>query len=86
LNHTFFINNSLYGNTSHFIFLKQAANSTRWLASFQRSLEDFLPVLSLPSDIKVGIIDYITKIVGGALTFGLLIIAFRRKFERKYTR
>jgi hypothetical protein len=32
------------------------------------------------------VIDYITKIVGGALTFGLLIIAFRRKFERKYTR
>jgi hypothetical protein len=26
------------------------------------------------------------KIVGGALTFGLLVIAFRRKFERKYTR
>jgi uncharacterized membrane protein len=36
--------------------------------------------------IKVGVIDYIIKIVGGALTFGLLIIAFRRKFERKYTR
>ena len=25
----------------------------------------------------MGIIDYIIKIVGGALTFGLLIIAFR---------
>ena len=43
-------------------------------------------MLSLPSDIKIGIMDHITKIVGGALTFGLLIIAFRRKFERKYTR
>jgi hypothetical protein len=59
---------------------------TQWLVAFQRSFGDFLPVLSLPSDIKIGVIDYITKIVGGALTFGLLIIAFRRKFERKYTR
>jgi hypothetical protein len=54
--------------------------------AFERSLADFLPLLSLPSNIQVGVIDYITKIVGGALTFGLLIIAFRRKFERKYTR
>jgi hypothetical protein len=43
-------------------------------------------VLSLPTAISQGVIDYITKIVGGALTFGLLVIAFRRKFERKYTR
>ena len=82
----FFINSSLYKSMSHFVFLSQAGNPTQWLAAFQRSLGDFLPVLSLPSDIKVGIIDYIIKIVGGALTFGLLIIAFRRKFERKYTR
>jgi hypothetical protein len=72
--------------SSHFIFLNNASNPNQWLTAFQRSLGDFLPVLSLPSDIKIGIIDYITKIVGGALTFGLLIIAFRRKFERKYTR
>jgi hypothetical protein len=31
--------------------------------AFQRSLADFLPLLSLPSDIKVGVIDYIIKIV-----------------------
>jgi hypothetical protein len=37
-------------------------------------------------DIKEGIIDFIIKIVGGALTFDLLAIALRRKFERKYTR
>jgi hypothetical protein len=54
--------------------------------AFQRRLGDLLPVLSFPGDIKVGMIDYITKIVGGAPTFGLLIIVFRRKFERKYTR
>jgi hypothetical protein len=38
------------------------------------------------SEMKVGIIDYIIKMVGRALTFGLLAIALRRKFERKYTR
>jgi hypothetical protein len=56
------------------------------LEALERSVADFLPLLSLPSGIKVGLIDYIVKVVGGALTFGLLIIALRRKFERKYTR
>jgi hypothetical protein len=82
----FFVNSSLYNSTSHFVYLNQAANSTHWLTAFQRSFADFLPLLSLPSDIKAGIIDYIIKIVGGVLTFGLLAIALRRKFERKYTR
>ena len=53
------------------------------LTAFQRSIADFLPLLSLPTGIRQGVIDYITKIVGGVLTFGLLAIAFR-KFERKY--
>ena len=56
------------------------------LKAFERSLGDFLPTLSLASDINVSIIDYIVKIVGGALTFVLLAVALRRKFERKYTR
>jgi hypothetical protein len=56
------------------------------LKAFERSVADFIPLLPLSSDIKVGVIDFIIKIVGGALTFGLLIIALRRKFERKYTR
>jgi hypothetical protein len=56
------------------------------LTTFQRSLADFLPLLSLPSEIKVGVIDYMIKIVVGVLTFGLIAIALRRKFERKYTR
>ncbi len=29
-------------------------------------------------------IDYVIKIVGGAVTFGLITIDLRRKFERKY--
>jgi hypothetical protein len=84
----FFVNSSssLYNSTSHFVYLNQAGNFTHWLTAFQRSLADFLPLLSLPGDIKVGAIDYVIKIVGGALTFGLLLIALRRKFERKYTR
>jgi hypothetical protein len=56
------------------------------MKAFERSIADFDPILSLGSDIKVGIIDYVVKIVGGGLTFGLLLIALRRKFERKYTR
>jgi hypothetical protein len=80
------VNSSLYNSTSHFVYLNQAVNLTHWLTAFQRNLADFLPLLSLPGDIKVGVIDYVIKIVGGALTFGLLLIAFRRKFERKYTR
>jgi hypothetical protein len=46
----------------------------------------FLPLLSLGGDVKVGLIGYIFKIVGGAVTIGLIAIALRRRFERKYTR
>jgi hypothetical protein len=72
--------------SSKFIGLDKVANYTQWQKAFERSFADFLPLLSLGSDIKVDIIDFIIKIVGGALTFGLLAIALRRKFERKYTR
>ena len=82
-------NSSGFSNTSNFINISRLEawnNSTHLLKAFERSIADFIPLLTLPSGIKVGVIDYIIKIVGGALTFGLLIIAFRRKFERKYTR
>ena len=71
---------------SNFINVTQILNNTHTLKAFERSLADFLPTLSLASDIKVSIIDYTVKIVGGALTFVLLAVALRRKFERKYTR
>jgi hypothetical protein len=71
---------------SHIVGFNQIGNSTQWQKAFERSFADFLPLLSLGGDIKVGIIDYIIKIVGGALTFVLLGVALRRKFERKYTR
>jgi hypothetical protein len=53
---------------------------------FERSLAGFIPLLSIGGETKVVIIDYIIKIFGGGLTFVLLAIALRRKFERKYTR
>jgi hypothetical protein len=86
---TFNFTNIDPNNASHmstFILLKNATNYTHLLKAFERSVVDFDPILSPGSDIKVGIIDYVVKIVGGGLTFGLLLIALRRKFERKYTR
>ena len=59
-------------------------NNTHSLKAFERSLGDFLPLLSLGGNVKIGIIDYVVKIVGGALTFVLLAVALRRKFERKF--
>jgi hypothetical protein len=50
------------------------------------SIADFIPILQLGGDTKVGVIDYVIKIVGGVVTFGLIAIALRRRFERKYTR
>jgi hypothetical protein len=37
------------------------------LRSFERSFADFLPLLPMGSDIKVGIIEYLIKIVGGGV-------------------
>jgi uncharacterized protein YjbI with pentapeptide repeats len=73
------------GNST-FVGLREVDNSTQWLEGFERSLAGFIPLLSLGGETKVGIIDYIIKIFGGGLTFVLLAIALRRKFERKYTR
>jgi hypothetical protein len=77
-------------NISAFVGLSQIENTTHWLKAFERSVIGFIPPLegvSPPSGaIKITGIDYVIKIVGGALTFGLLIVALRRKFERKYTR
>jgi hypothetical protein len=71
---------------SNFTGLSNATNHIQLLKAFERSLADFLPLLPQGSDIKMGIVDFIIKIVGGALTFVLLGVALRRKFERKYTR
>jgi hypothetical protein len=46
--------------------------------------EVFHPLLLLGSNVKVGVIDYIVKIVGGALTFGFIAIELRRRFELRF--
>ena len=85
-NHTLSITNSSKNTTSSsFIGLAQITNGSQWSKAGERSLGDFLPLLSMPSDIKIGLVDYVVKIVGGAVTFGLIAIALRRRFERKYT-
>ena len=77
---------SVHTPYSNFIGLANATNHTQLLKAFERSLADFLPIISLGSDIKVGIVDFIVKIVSSTLTFVLLGVTLRRKFERKYTR
>ncbi len=72
--------------SSKFTNITQSWNNTHALKAFERSLTDFLPLLSMPSNVEVGVLDFIVKIVGGGLTFVLLGVALRRKFERKYTR
>ncbi len=54
------------------------------MKAFEISIAGFIPLLPLGSNIEVGIIDYVIKIVGGAVTFGLIAIALRRRFERRY--
>ena len=71
---------------SKFIGLANVTNSIHWRKSFERAIADFLPLLPAGSDTKIGLVDYTIKIVGGAVTFGLIAIALRRRFERKYTR
>jgi hypothetical protein len=72
-------------NTSNFIGLCEYGirNDAHWLKAFERSLADFLPLLPT-GDFKMGIIDFVIKIIGGSVTFGLIAIALRRRFERRY--
>jgi hypothetical protein len=73
-------------STSHFVGFQKIWEPGHLSKSFERSFADFLPLISIGGDIKVGAIDYIIKLLSGTLTFVLLAIALRRKFERKYTR
>ena len=54
---------------------------THWSKAFERSIADFIPLLPLGGDIKVGVIDYVIKIVGGAVTFGLMAIALEEDLK-----
>lgn len=70
--------------SSDFIGFSQISNLTHWTKATERAIADFLPVLQLGSNVEVGLADYIFKILGAVLTFGLLAIALRRRFERRY--
>jgi hypothetical protein len=59
-------------------------DSSNFQIAFERSLTNFLPNLSFGTETGAGLLDFAFKIVGGAVTFGLIIIALRRKFERKF--
>jgi hypothetical protein len=69
--------------TSKFVGFDKFGEGAHWLKASERSIADFIPLLPLGSNVQVGIIDYVIKIVGGAVTFGLIAIALRR-FERRY--
>ena len=44
-------------------------------------LQIFFPFFLPTGDFKMRIIDFVIKIIGGAVTFGLIAIALRRRFE-----
>jgi len=67
---------------SHIVGFSQAGNHTQWYESFERSLANLIPI----GNKRDRIVGLCHQIAGGVLTFGLLAIALRRKFERKYTR
>jgi hypothetical protein len=68
--------------TFHFIGSTQLGNQTQWEKAFERSFADFIPILPLGG--SNFLIDDIIKLFGGVLSFALLAIALRRKFERKF--
>jgi hypothetical protein len=70
--------------TSKFVGFNKFGDGDHWLKASERSIADVIPLLPLGSNIEVGIIDYVIKTVGGAVTFGLIAIALRRRFERRY--
>jgi uncharacterized protein YjbI with pentapeptide repeats len=84
ISHTTTSTNDISTGSSRSSGLERFENITLWQKAFERSLIDFIPLLPSGSDIKMGLLDYLIKIVGGAVTFGLIAIALRRRFERKY--
>ena len=66
------------------ITIPEMDNKTNIEITLERGLTNFLPGLSFGTELNAGLLDVAFKIVGGAVTFGLIIIALRRKFERKF--
>jgi uncharacterized protein YjbI with pentapeptide repeats len=78
------VNPSAEPSFTNTVGFANATKITVWQRAFERSMADFLPLLSIGGEVKVGLIDFIIKIVGGAVTFSLIAIALRRRFERRY--
>ena len=78
------VSNDTSNVTSKFVGLDKIGESTHLLKALERSIADFIPLLPLGSNIKLGVIDYVIKIVDEAVTFGLIAIALGRRFERRY--
>ena len=70
-------------NVTKFVGFDKFGDGDHWLKAYERSIAGFIPLLSLGSNIRVGIIDYVIKIVGGAVVFALIAVALRRRFERR---
>jgi hypothetical protein len=64
--------------------MEKITDLNQWIKSLTRTKEDFIPLLSMPNDLKIGIVYYIVKVFSVVLTFGLIAISLRRKFERKH--
>jgi hypothetical protein len=71
-------------SVSEILFSQENLTIPHLQDSFERSILNFIPLLPSKEGIQLGMMDYLFKIIGGALTFGLIIIALRRKFERKF--
>ena len=57
-------NDTANNATSKFVGLDKFGDGAHWLKASERSIADFIPLLPLGGDIKVGVIDYVIKIVG----------------------
>ena len=64
--------------------LNNLGNSTNLDQAIQRAWEDFIPLFPVNKDIEFGLVDLAIKVLGGILTFGFIIIALKRRFERKH--
>ena len=67
------------GDVTKFVGFDKFGDGDHWLKAYERSIAGFIPLLSFESGIKVGIIDYVIKIVGGAVVFALIAVAPEKK-------
>ena len=60
----------------------QLYNQTQWTVSMKRSISDLIPFLPFKIE-QPSNYDYFLKLIG-ALSFGIVFITLRRKFERRF--